>query len=342
MLIRFLLAILVLAAVLLAGSLILPSKVHVERSIEVSRAPSVVFLLLNDFEHFQQWSPWAEKDPNATYQFGDKTSGVGARLSWSGDPRAVGTGWQEITQSQPNSLVRTHLSFEDHGEADAYFEIRPVGRGSRVEWGFDTDMTEGKNFFVGAAGKYMGLLVDYWVGQDFSSGLSQFKQYAESFPEMDIADLEIEIVEAQPQNILFVSSSSGKSNDAIAAALGAAYGEISRFMNSRGIKSSGMPMSITRSWNEQGYAFDAAIPVDNETVNTTGSVQFGQSPSGKAVRAIHRGPYSKLRDTYDTLDTYFAVHRFRRGDVSWEHYISDPGNTEESNLITHIYVKLAE
>ena len=342
MLIRILVTILIIAGVVLAGGFVLPRDVHVERSLEISRSPSLVYPLLNDFRHFQQWSPWAAKDPDARYEFSGSDSGVGARLSWWGDPRAVGTGWQEITLSQPNTLVRTHLFFAGQGQADAYFDIRPVPDGSLVEWGFDTDMAAGKDFFSGMFAKYMGLFMDRWVGQDYSEGLARFKDYAESFPDVDFSDFEIEITEVQPENILFVSSSSGTSDDAIAKALGAAFGEISRFMASRGLSSSGMPMSISYSRDDRSYEFNAAIPIASAEVTPSGSVNVGQSPSGRVLRAVHQGPYSGLSDTYEKIDTYIAAHRLEREDVSWEHYISDPGDTRESDLITHIYVKLAD
>jgi effector-binding domain-containing protein len=96
-------------------------------------------------------------------------------------------------------------------------------------------------------------------------------------------------------------------------------------------------MAITRAWDEQGYQFDAAIPVMMRPVELSGRVQAGQSPSGPSVRVVHIGPYDRMAPSYEKLAAYMAAHGLREGNVSWEHYISDPGVTPEEELITHIY-----
>ncbi len=342
MLIRFFIALLVLALALLAGTLLLPSQVHVERMAIIDRPPSVIFGLLNDFKHFQAWSPWAERDPNARYSFSGPERGVGATMTWDGDPRQVGKGVQKIVFAEPYSLIRTHLVFEGQGEADAYFEIRPEGRGSRLEWGFDTDVTEDRGFFEAVMGKYMGLFFDYWVGADYEHGLQRFEQYAESFPNANYADIELEHVTAEAQPILYVSTSSAQSDQAVAAALGAAFGEISRFMATRGLKHAGTPMSISQSRTGNGYQFDAAIPVENPEVRPTGNIRVGWSPSGAAVRAVHQGGYSTLNETYNKVGAYIAVQRLEHNGVTFEQYVSDPGETAEGDLITHVYFMISE
>ena len=342
MLIRFFISLLVLALALLAVALMLPARVHVERTITVERPPAIVFGLLNNFQHFQAWSPWSERDPNARYTFSGPDRGEGAKLAWSGDPRQVGEGWQQITASQPYSTIRTHLDFGSQGEADAYFDISPVGRATRLEWGFDSDVTRNRGFFEAILGKYMGLLFDYWIGNDYEHGLERFKEYAESFPDADYSDLDIETVETSAEPILFISTSSGQSETAVANALGAAYGQISRFMASRGLAHTAHPLSISHSRSDAGYEFDAAIPIGSTEVRPDGNIQFGYTPSGRAIRVVHKGPYARLGQTYDKIAAYLAVNRLEPSGISWEQYVSDPGETPADELITHIYFQLDE
>jgi len=342
MLVRLFITILLIALALLAGAVLLPANIHIERSTTIDRPPAVVFGILNDFHHFQVWSPWSERDPNARYEFSGPESGEGARMAWDGDPRQVGSGWQEIRASDPYRMIRTHLVFKGQGEADAYFDIRPVGEGTRLEWGFDTDVTEGQDFFGAFLGKYMGLFFDRWVGGDYELGLDRLSEYAETFPDADFSDLEIEQVETAAEPILYISTSSGASSSAIASALGTAYGEISRFMASKGLDHVGMPMSISHAWDEDSYQFDAAIPVDTTQLTPTGNIRLGYTPSGVAIRAVHVGPYKTLDQTYDKLIAYMAVNRLEQSGVSWEHYVSDPGDTPEDRLVTHVYFMLDE
>jgi effector-binding domain-containing protein len=44
-----------------------------------------------------------------------------------------------------------------------------------------------------------------------------------------------------------------------------------------------------------------------------------------------------MSPTYEKLAAYMAVHGLKEGRVSWEHYISDPGQTPAAEIITHIY-----
>lgn len=101
-------------------------------------------------------------------------------------------------------------------------------------------------------------------------------------------------------------------------------------------------MAITRAWSEQGYQFDAAIPVAMRPVDLSGRVRAGQSPSGPSVRVVHIGPYDRMTPSYEKLAAYMAAHGLREGNVSWEHYISDPGATPEEELITHIYFLIGD
>jgi len=101
-------------------------------------------------------------------------------------------------------------------------------------------------------------------------------------------------------------------------------------------------MAITRAWEDGGYQFDAAIPVDVIPAELSGNISSGLSPSGAAVRAVHHGAYDKLMPSYEKLAAYMSAHGLSQGTVSWEHYISDPGNTAQQDMVTYIYIMLGE
>ena len=321
----------------IAGALFLPAVYHVERSVNVDRPPSVVFTLLNSYQSFNNWSPWAKRDPDAQFHISGPDSGVDARLSWSGDPRLVGTGWQQITQSIPFERVGMQLDFGEQGAATSYFEIHAAGTGSRITWGFDSDVTASQGVAGALMGKYFGLFLDKWIGADYEQGLDSFRQYAESLPAADFADADVAIVEAVATRILYVSGSTSQDASDIALALAEAFGEITRFMAGNGIQLAGQPMAITRSWDESGYTFDAAIPVVQVPQSTSGNVRTGLSPSGRAVRITHQGSYETMLSSYEKLASFMAANGLAEGLLSWEHFISDPGNTPPEEIITHIY-----
>lgn len=355
----------VIAAILfLIAGFFLPQQVHVERSIDIERPASTVFTVLNSYRSFAAWSPWAERDPDAVYELSGPDSGPGARLNWRGDPRLVGTGWQEIIESRPYSLVRMRLDFDQQGAAQSYFQIGQSAAGSRLTWGFDTDLVEGHGWFGGLLARYFGLFFDKWIGEDYELGLARLKAYLETMPATDFADLEVEIVEVEPMPILYVVSEVGSGGADITASLASAYQEVIAFMSEHGIDRLGQPMTITRIGDGGRYEVEAAIPVRWSGTGPTGTgasadpsaraadepptdvgpgaagrVQFGHSPGGRAVRVVHLGSYERMGPSYEKLAAWMAAHGLGEGRISWEQYISDPGETPEDELVTHIFFR---
>jgi hypothetical protein len=170
---RILIGVGALVGVLLVVAYLLPRQVHVERSVLVDTTPAVVFPLVDGFRRFNEFSPWAEADPNAKYVYGGPDTGVGARLEWSGDPNTVGSGSQEIVASEPNRLVKSKLDFGDQGVAEATWSLAPEDAGTRVTWAFDTDL--GMNPMA----RYFGLFFDGMIGKDYEKGLAKLKTLAE-------------------------------------------------------------------------------------------------------------------------------------------------------------------
>lgn len=322
--------------------LFLPKSVHVERTVIIQRPASTIFVLLNSFNSFQAWSPLAARDPQAEYRFSGPSAGVGARMDWRGDARQVGKGWQEIIESRPFNLVRMQLDFENQGRAVSYFNIEELGPGARVTWGFDSSLVEGQGFFGSLLARYFGLFFDNWIGTDYEQGLARLKAYAETLPETNFSDLEVEILRVDPLDILYIPANNQPASGDVSASLAAAYQEITAFMQENSIAMQAQPMAITRSWDAQDYQFNAAIPVSTVDVELTGNVQAGQSPSGTAVRVIHTGPYENMGPSYEKLSAYMAVNGLQEGRVSWEHYISDPGQVPAAEIITHIYMLIGD
>ena len=319
---------------------LLPKQVHVERSIVVERPASMMFELLNSYRYFNEWSPWAKRDPKAQFIISGPKAGVGARMSWVGEPHLVGSGWQEIVVSKPYELINIKLDFDAQGLADTGFALLAQGNSTRVTWFFDSDLTEGVNFLDSFLARYFGLLFDRWVGGDYEQGLASLKKFAESLPISDFTPLDIERVHVDAQNILFITSTSSQDPAEIAGAMAKSYAAISEFMNQAGIGMSGQPMAITRALAGGGYQFDAAIPVEFIPTGLTGDIESGQSPSGAAIRAVHHGDYDQMTPTYSKLAAYMSAHGLRQGQVSWEHYVSDPGSTKQADRITMVYIML--
>jgi len=334
------LVVLILLAAFVVTGYLLPKQVHVERSININRPVNMMFEMLNGYRYYSEWSPWVERDPQAEFIVSGPDEGVGARLSWVGDPQLVGSGWQEIVASKPYEEINIKLDFDAQGVANTGFKLVSQGDATQVIWFFDSDLTEGVNFVDSFLARYFGLLFDRWVGGDYERGLANLKEYAESLDLSEFNQVEIGRVNVVSQDILFVTSSSSQESADVTEAMAVAYAEISAFMSIRGVKMTGQPMAITRAWQEGAYQFDAAIPVDFIPIELTGNINSGLSPAGPAVRAVHHGAYDQILPVYEKLAAYMSAHGLSQGAVSWEHYVTDPGITEPQDMVTHIYIML--
>ena len=157
-----------LLGLLVAIGLLLPSHARVQRSIVIERPAADVFVVINSFARFNEWSPWFDIDPNAVYTYAGSVSGVGASMTWKGNP-SVGTGTQVITESETNVRTVISLSFEDMPASRVEMHLNPQDQGTLVTWTMDSDL--GYN----PISRYFGLLMDRFVGPDYEKGLAQLK-----------------------------------------------------------------------------------------------------------------------------------------------------------------------
>ncbi|MGO1071835.1 SRPBCC family protein [Lysobacter sp. CA199] len=160
-----------LAIVFVVGGFLLPGRSHVERSIVVERPPGEVHAMLDSYKRFNEWSPWYEIEPTATYNYSGPESGVGAAMAWEG--AKVGKGSQRITESVPQLKVVNALDF-DGTQATGTFTLQAQGSGTRVTWALDSE--HGNNL----VSRWFGLLLDSMVGKDYDKGLAKLKQVLET------------------------------------------------------------------------------------------------------------------------------------------------------------------
>jgi effector-binding domain-containing protein len=162
---------------------------------------------------------------------------------------------------------------------------------------------------------------------------------AEGLPKADFASLGVEIVETQPVRVAYVATTSAKGEQEIAAAIGGAYAEVGAFMRAHGLTQAGPPITINTKWDDSGYAFDAAIPVDKapeKEIPADGRVQVKETYAGKALKVVHKGAYHGMPATYDRLFAWAAAHGYEQAAPPWDEYVSDPGSVPEAELTTNV------
>jgi effector-binding domain-containing protein len=150
-----------------------------------------------------------------------------------------------------------------------------------------------------------------------------------------------ETVEAQSQPMLYVTRGAGMAPEEIATVMQEAFAAIGAFIGRTGIAPAGPPLSVYRDWDATTgkMQIDIGFPVAAaDTAKAEGDVKAGVTPSGKALKAIHRGPYKTLRETYGVLSEHIKQAGMPMPQVAWEVYITDPDQVPEDELLTEIYM----
>lgn len=171
-----------------------PSTYHIERAATMAAPPEEVFAQINDFHHWNNWSPWLDLDPNAKVTFEGPDSGEGAIFRWAGNEN-VGEGSMTIVESRPNEHVRIKLVFLKpmEGVATTDLALMPAGEGTKVTWSMD-----GENNFLGKA-MCLFMDMDAMIGGNYETGLANMKKIVEAEPESMEAATETPLEPERPE-----------------------------------------------------------------------------------------------------------------------------------------------
>ena len=111
------------------------------------------------------------------------------------------------------------------------------------------------------------------------------------------------------------------------------------YVDKAGLKADGQPMTIFTSTDDNGFDYEAAIPVAEPPKNPPhGDVAVGTSPDGHVLKFVHRGSYDGLDDTYEAITNYLDERRLEAKDMFIEQYVTDPLTANEDHLVVNIYV----
>jgi effector-binding domain-containing protein len=118
------------------------------------------------------------------------------------------------------------------------------------------------------------------------------------------------------------------------------FKKITALLDKQGIKASGNSMIVYTSTDDNGFTFQAQIPVDQEPKNLPKDVSIGKTPDGKALKFVHRGSYDNMDNTYEAITNHLDDKKLEAKDTFIEEYITDPLKTAEDKLVINVYVPL--
>ena len=125
--------------------------------------------------------------------------------------------------------------------------------------------------------------------------------------------------------------------ETIVSAFKSVYGALDKL----GIKANGAPMTIYTATDDTGFQFQAAVPIaQSPAAPPAGDIKIGKSPTGKALKFVHRGSYDAMDTTYEAITNFLDDKRLEAKDLFVEQYMKDPVTTPEDDLVVEVYVPL--
>jgi hypothetical protein len=195
-------------------------------------------------------------DPSIQYTTEGPDRGVGAKLNYVSQNKRIGSGSWEITNSEEDSQVEFAIKNQAYGDnKTAIFSMQERGKTVDVTWEYDVEY--GWNLF----GRYAGLYVGRNVGDDIKLGLGNFVGLLAAMPNFDYSSIDVTQVPVQPQNVLYVSTTSDRNITAVENAMILALKDIRAAIASNRLEAVAPPRLITTNFGSEKYEFDVAIPV---------------------------------------------------------------------------------
>ena len=272
-LIEFLIALALVLALFLVVGLILPSKRHLEESVETNRRMTIVFDTLNSVRRMKDWNQLIpNKASELTYSGGDEGhTGVGARVDFASADKHMGKGSWTIIESEaptsagPGSKVTYAIVDPKPGnDKTSSFILTPAGKNGRnVKITQTYDVHYGWNLI----GRFNGMYVSRHVGDIAKASLNKLTNLLATVPNFDYR-IEgskltgLRIADVPAEDVLVVTAGNiERNNDLIKASIKANQEWIKRVMESNGLEAAGPVRIVTTDFGTEKYAFDVVQPV---------------------------------------------------------------------------------
>lgn len=171
-----LLIIAIIVAIPLILALFVKKEYSVEREVVINKPKQHVYDYVKYLKNQNNYSKWANMDPNMRKEFKGTDGTVGFVSAWDSDKDDVGKGEQEIVKIEEGRRIDYEIRFIKPFEstAPAYMTTEPVSENqTKVKWGFTGRMPYPMNV--------MQLFMDLpgMIGNDLQTGLNNLKSILE-------------------------------------------------------------------------------------------------------------------------------------------------------------------
>lgn len=155
-------------------------------------------------------------------------------------------------------------------------------------------------------------------------------------------NLELTPIEVTAQPMVYVTARASMDPQEIERVMNSAFDTLGKFLGEAQVTPLGPPLAVYSNWTENQMTIDVGFPVSAaDAAKARGDILSGSTPGGNALKAIHRGPYDSLADTYNAIEAQMRSEGIAQSATAWEVYLGEPGVTPDAELITEIYMQIS-
>ena len=303
-------------------------KYHVERSILVQAPKSKVKAFIEDFNHWNSWSPWTIAEPDCPIQIEGVAGTHGHSMQWDG--QIIGSGIN-VLATNSDDLLTFDLSFLKpfKSKAKTAFHLKEKDGATEVTWTMDSKMP----FFL----FFMVPMMKGMISMDYDRGLRMLKEVAEagkvnaSTTNQGVIDLNgfsyigikrnvsiDEIGEFMQKDFNSLTENLVHKHDVVPDQWVALYPKMDM---------KNMRMTYVAAISDEGLK---EVPLSPEYIR-------GTVKSSKALEVKHEGSYDFIGNAWSMGSMYLRSKKIKHAGVPYEKYWNHPHEVAPEELETSIY-----
>lgn len=152
------------------------------------------------------------------------------------------------------------------------------------------------------------------------------------------SDSSVMTLELTPRPVAYLHSSAEWAN--AFKSIRAEIYKVDAAVKKAGLAQVGHPFVLFLETDDKSFQFEAMVPIAEKPQATElpDGVKIGNSPSGKAIKFLHRGPYDDIDSTYDLITAFLDEKGLDSQNRFVEEYLTDTTEPDDANLEADIYV----
>nr|WP_294938688.1 SRPBCC family protein [uncultured Flavobacterium sp.] len=309
----------------------------VQRSKVINVPQSVLYNYVDDYKNWEDWGPWAEEDKTLKYTYSEKTKGLGASYSWTGEE---GEGKMTTVKTVDNDSIFQKISFEGGEPNDVIWGFEKAGSGTKVTWRMKGKMNFMMKFFCffkGGAENMMAPMFEKGLANMDTILVQELKNYSVTVNGL-----------TRKSGVYYIKQSVTCKIPSLTKNMGILFRKITKFAKDNNITVSGSPFAIYDKYDTVNgiVTFSACLPIAEQIFTSEGSdIEGGQFYSYLALKTTLKGDYTHSKEAWDKAYAEIAKNRWIEnpsGKYIEVYKVGVNQTRKASQWITEIYIPIVE